>query len=453
MNNYDLYYLLSIYIAAFANSFVGTVTYMSPERIIGEIYGYPCDIWSFGVTMFTVAEGKFPFSNTDTTYWGMIKAVCDEPVPIPPSPKYTSEFIDFIGKTLIKDPKAKLTAIDLLKHSFIKPRMKPSYYNSTTPHHQNESTLSRVTNSAMKYKLNKGTGSFTTNSILNDEDGVTIETPELEGASDIIDPIKLDHLECILESLHDMLRVTITIERELSGDSNGQPSSYYSGENTNNANNANNNNNAHPSKSQKDYLLGRGSSKESRDSMTGSAIINPLKSMDSIRPVRITTTGGASYDLNENMPSLVRLASGRNSPVNERALTMHTNHSVHHSGGSDSIRNGNNSNNVDKDKERDRDRDKDEKSVNSTTATVVHGGGGVSRSGASPPGKNISSMRKLIKIAGFNSTSDLLQWRHLANQLYLPYEVVLLHAKKRLSSILNEFRGDVIDPEIIKSMC
>ena len=56
---------------------MGTVTYMSPERIIGDAYGYPSDIWSFGVTMFTVAEGSFPFKTSDTTYWGMISAVCD----------------------------------------------------------------------------------------------------------------------------------------------------------------------------------------------------------------------------------------------------------------------------------------------------------------------------------------------------------------------------------------
>ena len=29
----------------YASSFVGTMTYMSPERIVGEAYGYPSDIW------------------------------------------------------------------------------------------------------------------------------------------------------------------------------------------------------------------------------------------------------------------------------------------------------------------------------------------------------------------------------------------------------------------------
>lgn len=34
-----------------AQSFVGTHAYMSPERIKSQPYGYPSDIWSFGLTM------------------------------------------------------------------------------------------------------------------------------------------------------------------------------------------------------------------------------------------------------------------------------------------------------------------------------------------------------------------------------------------------------------------
>ena len=273
-----------------------------------------------------------------------------------------------------------------------------------------------------------------------------METPELDGVDpNIIDPIKLDHLDCILESLHDMLRVTMTIERELSGSQEeSQSQSQNNPMDTTNPG-------GHMTKSQKEHMLGRLSSKDSVHSQSGlgqSGIINPLKSMDgvSVRPVRITTTAGASYDLSENVPSLVRLASGRSSPVPGAGAGagagglggMDKGHTSVHSGGGHSG-------------------DREERSVNSTSATVVAGagggGGGGIASGTGTGGKQVPSMKKLIKIAGFTSPGDLLQWRHLANQLYLPYEVVLLHAKKRLCSILNEFRGDVIDPEIIKSMC
>ena len=43
-------------------TFVGTVTYMSPERIRNENYSYAADIWSLGLTILECATGKFPYN-------------------------------------------------------------------------------------------------------------------------------------------------------------------------------------------------------------------------------------------------------------------------------------------------------------------------------------------------------------------------------------------------------
>ena len=40
---------------------VGTVTYMSPERIRGERYSFDSDIWSLGLTVVEAAIGRFPY--------------------------------------------------------------------------------------------------------------------------------------------------------------------------------------------------------------------------------------------------------------------------------------------------------------------------------------------------------------------------------------------------------
>lgn len=40
---------------------VGTVTYMSPERIKGEQYSYDSDIWSLGLTLVECALGRYPY--------------------------------------------------------------------------------------------------------------------------------------------------------------------------------------------------------------------------------------------------------------------------------------------------------------------------------------------------------------------------------------------------------
>uniref|UniRef100_A0A804N417 mitogen-activated protein kinase kinase n=1 Tax=Zea mays TaxID=4577 RepID=A0A804N417_MAIZE len=46
---------------AMCATFVGTVTYMSPERIRNENYSYAADIWSLGLTILECATGKFPY--------------------------------------------------------------------------------------------------------------------------------------------------------------------------------------------------------------------------------------------------------------------------------------------------------------------------------------------------------------------------------------------------------
>ncbi|KAM0790501.1 hypothetical protein ACM66B_003375 [Microbotryomycetes sp. NB124-2] len=46
-----------------ADTFVGTSTYMSPERISGDPYTVKSDVWSLGITLIEVAIGRFPFSG------------------------------------------------------------------------------------------------------------------------------------------------------------------------------------------------------------------------------------------------------------------------------------------------------------------------------------------------------------------------------------------------------
>jgi serine/threonine protein kinase len=47
------------------NEWVGTTTYMSPERLRGDDYSFSADIWSFGLTLVEAALGRYPFTQTD----------------------------------------------------------------------------------------------------------------------------------------------------------------------------------------------------------------------------------------------------------------------------------------------------------------------------------------------------------------------------------------------------
>lgn len=44
-------------------SFVGTAIYMSPERIKGDKFSFPSDVWSLGIILYELATGHSLFSE------------------------------------------------------------------------------------------------------------------------------------------------------------------------------------------------------------------------------------------------------------------------------------------------------------------------------------------------------------------------------------------------------
>ncbi|KAF3786724.1 Mitogen-activated protein kinase kinase 3 [Nymphaea thermarum] len=103
---------------AMCATFVGTVTYMSPERIRNESYSYPADIWSLGLAIFECGTGEFPYTATEGPVNLMLQ-ILDDPSPSPSKESFSPEFCSFIDACLQKDPEARPTAEQLLAHSFI----------------------------------------------------------------------------------------------------------------------------------------------------------------------------------------------------------------------------------------------------------------------------------------------------------------------------------------------
>ncbi|MBA0714750.1 hypothetical protein Goshw_004606 [Gossypium schwendimanii] len=104
---------------AMCATFVGTVTYMSPERIRNESYSYPADIWSLGLALFECGTGEFPYMANEGPVNLMLQ-ILDDPSPSPPKHKFSPEFCSFIDACLQKDADARPTAELLLSHPFIK---------------------------------------------------------------------------------------------------------------------------------------------------------------------------------------------------------------------------------------------------------------------------------------------------------------------------------------------
>lgn len=106
------------------NSSVGTIAYMSPERINTDLNhgvydGFAGDIWSLGVSILECYLGRFPFTVSKQGDWAsLVVAICySQP---PEAPRTASqEFRAFIGCCLQRDPARRWTAVQLLQHPFV----------------------------------------------------------------------------------------------------------------------------------------------------------------------------------------------------------------------------------------------------------------------------------------------------------------------------------------------
>ena len=63
--NYGVHIHSSMIVTVQCATFVGTVTYMSPERIRNESYSYPADIWSLGLALLECGTGEFPYTANE----------------------------------------------------------------------------------------------------------------------------------------------------------------------------------------------------------------------------------------------------------------------------------------------------------------------------------------------------------------------------------------------------
>jgi serine/threonine protein kinase len=141
-------------IDSMANSFVGTRSYMSPERLQGTNYKVESDIWSLGLSLVELALGRYPipppdpkelkaifgaaYSESDqvpslspnnkafpasdsrqSIFESLARIVCDPP-PTVPEGVFTPEFKHFIDSCLKKNPQERANLKSLMEHPFIK---------------------------------------------------------------------------------------------------------------------------------------------------------------------------------------------------------------------------------------------------------------------------------------------------------------------------------------------
>jgi len=99
------------------DTFVGTPNWMAPEMFSEGEYSSGIDIWALGITAITLASGEVPGHGLGE--YEVMKRIKSGP-----SPRieggFSSDFVDFVDHCLIKDPRSRPDATQLLNHKFLR---------------------------------------------------------------------------------------------------------------------------------------------------------------------------------------------------------------------------------------------------------------------------------------------------------------------------------------------
>lgn len=113
-------------INSMADTFVGTSTYMSPERIQGGVYSIKGDVWSLGILLYELASGKMAFQddcNVNHPQGNSIlellqRIVNEKPPELDVKAGFSEELSNFVSLCLKKE-KQRSTPWELMTHPFL----------------------------------------------------------------------------------------------------------------------------------------------------------------------------------------------------------------------------------------------------------------------------------------------------------------------------------------------
>ena len=94
-----------------ADTFVGTSTYMAPERIQGAKYTIKSDVWSVGLMVMELAIGRFPFNSSDDKggesgvggILDLLQQIVHEPPPRLPKSSAFPQILDDMIQSCLKN--------------------------------------------------------------------------------------------------------------------------------------------------------------------------------------------------------------------------------------------------------------------------------------------------------------------------------------------------------------
>lgn len=142
-------------IDSMANSFVGTRSYMSPERLEGSQYSVASDLWSLGLSLVEMSLGMYPIPPPDAptlsaifgtalanedvggavrtprtprspgnvrpmAIFELLDYIVNQPAPKLPAGVFSDEMRDFVDRCLKKNPNERPDLATLMAHPWMK---------------------------------------------------------------------------------------------------------------------------------------------------------------------------------------------------------------------------------------------------------------------------------------------------------------------------------------------
>ena len=97
----------------------GSSFYRSPELALGKPHNAKVDVWSLGLSLYTMAMGAFPFC-TDDEYSNSIDVIRTQPDFTAFREKYSDDFADLVEMMLTKDVSQRPTIAKCLEHPWFR---------------------------------------------------------------------------------------------------------------------------------------------------------------------------------------------------------------------------------------------------------------------------------------------------------------------------------------------
>ena len=99
-------------------SFLGTMSYLSPERLTSAPYSYPADVWAMGLVLVYCATGRPAFATSD--YWRLFDSVVtgNAAAAILSPEVHGERFCSLVRLMLAQDPTQRPSAQELLRHDY-----------------------------------------------------------------------------------------------------------------------------------------------------------------------------------------------------------------------------------------------------------------------------------------------------------------------------------------------